>query len=130
MPGFAPSRLKTIAAGQKPVKDDCIRFAPTNAVSQIPVRRHEVAERHGQKHHEPGKPQNGTIDSHFTFSFESARPLFGRLEVDVLELLDAEHVEHEVLVEGLALAVADLAQEVFLEADLGRVHPLALRTTS
>jgi hypothetical protein len=32
-PAGQPSRLKTIAAGQKPVKADCSKFAPTNTVS-------------------------------------------------------------------------------------------------
>ena len=47
--------------------------------------------------------------------------------MDGLELLDAEHVEGEPLVESLALALAHLVQEVLLEADLCRVHPPALR---
>jgi len=29
-----PNFLKTIAAGQKPVKDDCTKLAPTKTVSQ------------------------------------------------------------------------------------------------
>jgi hypothetical protein len=32
-PGFAPSFLEIIAAGQKPVKEDCKRFAPMNPVN-------------------------------------------------------------------------------------------------
>jgi hypothetical protein len=32
-PGFTPRRLKTIAAGQKPVKEACSMLAPAKAVS-------------------------------------------------------------------------------------------------
>jgi hypothetical protein len=34
-PGFAPSALKISAAGQNPVTDAWIMFAPANTVSQI-----------------------------------------------------------------------------------------------
>ena len=39
--------------------------------------------------------------------------------------LHAESLHHEALVSRLAGAVADLAQEVFLEADLRQMHPIA-----
>ena len=47
--------------------------------------------------------------------------------MDFLQLADAQQVEGELLVECLALALADLPQEVLFEADLGGMHPLARR---
>jgi hypothetical protein len=49
------------------------------------------------------------------------------LPLSLLELVDAQHLKRELLVKRLAGAGAHLAQEVFLETDLGHVHPLALR---
>jgi hypothetical protein len=49
--------------------------------------------------------------------------------MDVLQLLDAEHVEHEVFVESLALAVPDLSQEVFFEPDLRCVNACRTMTS-
>src|SRR6185437_8259386 len=51
----------------------------------------------------------------------------GGLGLDGLEFVDTEHLQREVLVEGLGTAGAHLAEEIFLEADLGGVHPLAFR---
>ena len=47
--------------------------------------------------------------------------------LDLLDFGDVELVEQEALVERLALAAPDLAQEVFFEGDLGVVNPFALR---
>ena len=49
------------------------------------------------------------------------------LEVATLTRARYKGVEGELLVEGLALPLADLAEEVLLEADLGGVDPLARR---
>src|SRR5690606_792040 len=40
------------------------------------------------------------------------------------QLADAHDMHRQLLVERLAPALADLAQEVFLEADLGQMDPL------
>src|SRR6185437_5607155 len=50
-----------------------------------------------------------------------------RLGLDRLELVDTEHLEGQLLVERLRPAGAHLAEEILFEADLGGVHPLALR---
>ena len=57
------------------------------------------------------------------YSFFCPDPrLFRSLDVDFLQLLDAEHVEHQILVEGFGLALPDLAQEILLEPDFGGVN--------
>jgi hypothetical protein len=46
--------------------------------------------------------------------------------LDLLDLRDVELVEQKTLVERLAFAAANFAQEVFLEGDLGEMNPFAL----
>src|SRR5690606_31467584 len=53
--------------------------------------------------------------------------VIARLLLLEAELAEAERVHGELFVERLAGAAADLAEEVFLEADLGEVDPLAFR---
>ncbi len=48
------------------------------------------------------------------YSFFCPDPrLFRSLDVDFLQLLDAEHVEHQILVEGFGLALPDLLSSVW-----------------
>src|SRR5690606_6287055 len=49
------------------------------------------------------------------------------VDLDFLQLVDAEHLQGQTLVEGLRLAGTDLVKEVLLEADLRRVHPAPRR---
>lgn len=51
--------------------------------------------------------------------------LLGGFDADILQLPDAQHVEHEIFVERVGLALPHLEQEVFLKPDLGGMDPFA-----
>ena len=91
----------TMAAGQNPVKADWIRFRPTKTVSSSQYGETKYPSASESRTMEPAKSSDGAIDRHCHSPWLMAGRLFGGLDVDVLELLDAEHVEREVLVEGL-----------------------------
>src|SRR5579872_3079341 len=79
--------------------------------------RDVVAEPKRDEHDEAGEGQHGAVESHLRLLQSSAaarQTSLGWFEMDFLELADAEGIERELLVEGLALPLPNLAQEVFL----------------
>ncbi len=44
---------------------------------------------------------------------------------DFFQFVDAKHLQRQAFVKGLAFALTQLAQEIFLEPDFGEVDPFA-----